>query len=166
MQGSLAASGRDGTDTAFKRCNSLFKHSVGRVTEPRVNVPRALDIKKRRRVIRIGKAKGCCLVDRRGSSTRRGIWLRTGMECQCVEAGIVGSCHDVLLVALCRQILMPPSLVSRYSSIPSRAPSRPSPLSFIPPNGAAALVGLMSLIPIMPNCSCSKVRSALARFWV
>ena len=45
----------------------------------------------------------------------------------------------------------PPSLVSRYSSIPSVAPSRPNPLSFIPPKGAAADVGLISLIPTMPK---------------
>src|SRR6056297_411454 len=29
----------------------------------------------------------------------------------------------------------PPSLVSRYSKMPSEAPSRPIPLCFMPPNG-------------------------------
>lgn len=56
--------------------------------------------------------------------------------------------------------LIPISLVSRYSPIPSAEPSRPSPLSFTPPKGAAAEVGLMSLIPTIPNRSCSATRIA------
>ena len=64
------------------------------------------------------------------------------------------------------QIENPPSLVSRYSFIPSLAPSRPMPLSFMPPNGAAAEVGLMSLIPMIPNLSCSNALMAREVFWV
>lgn len=62
------------------------------------------------------------------------------------------------------QITNPPNLVSKYSIIPSRAPSRPNPLSFIPPKGAAALVGLISLIPIIPKFNPSKVRMAVDKF--
>jgi hypothetical protein len=44
--------------------------------------------------------------------------------------------------------------------MPSWPPSRPRPLSFIPPNGAAADVGLMSLTPTMANRSASLTRMA------
>jgi len=54
------------------------------------------------------------------------------------------------------QIENPPILVSKYSSRPSIAPSRPRPLSFIPPKGTAADVGLMSLMPTIPKFSPSK----------
>jgi hypothetical protein len=58
------------------------------------------------------------------------------------------------------QMENPPSLVSRYSPIPSWPPSRPRPLSCMPPKGAAAAVGLMSLMPTMPKRSASKRRMA------
>lgn len=41
-------------------------------------------------------------------------------------------------------------LVSRYSSMPSCPPSRPIPLSFIPPNGACAADGAPLFQPRMP----------------
>ena len=56
----------------------------------------------------------------------------------------------------------PTSLVSRYSSRPWTPPSRPRPLYLMPPNGAAAAVGLMSLMPTMPNWRASLIRVALA----
>src|SRR6185437_13101534 len=40
--------------------------------------------------------------------------------------------------------------VSRYSSIPSRPPSRPIPLSLKPPNGACAVEGTPSFTPTIP----------------
>ena len=51
--------------------------------------------------------------------------------------------------------------MSRYSSMPWIPPSRPRPLNLMPPNGAAAAVGLMSLMPTMPNCRASLIRVAL-----
>ncbi len=59
-----------------------------------------------------------------------------------------------------RQTDQPTSLVSRYSSRPTWPPSRPMPDSPIPPNGAAADVGLMSLIPMIPNRRPSAIRHA------
>ena len=56
---------------------------------------------------------------------------------------------------------IPASLVSRYSKMPW--PSRPRPESFMPPKGAAADVGLTSLIPMMPNRSPSIARIAVER---
>ena len=56
----------------------------------------------------------------------------------------------------------PPSLVSRYSAMPSWPPSRPRPLSLEPPKGRAAAVGLMSLMPTMPNFRPSNMRKPLA----
>ncbi len=40
--------------------------------------------------------------------------------------------------------------VSKNASIPSRPPSRPNPLSFIPPNGACAADGVPSFQPTIP----------------
>lgn len=58
------------------------------------------------------------------------------------------------------QTLIPISLVSRYSAIPTADPSLPKPLSLTPPKGAAAEVGLMSLMPTIPNRSFSATRIA------
>ncbi len=55
---------------------------------------------------------------------------------------------------------IPASLTSRYSAIPSRPPSRPSPLSCMPPNEAAATVRLISLMPTMAKRSLSSRRVA------
>src|SRR5262249_51341671 len=54
----------------------------------------------------------------------------------------------------------PTSLVWRYSSMPSRAPSTPRPDCLTPPNGAAADVGLMSFTPTIPNFRRSTARNA------
>ena len=42
---------------------------------------------------------------------------------------------------------MPTYLVSRYSSMPSRPPSRPKPDCLTPPNGAAGLETMPWLMP-------------------
>ena len=49
-------------------------------------------------------------------------------------------------------------VVSRYSSMPSKPPSRPNPLCFTPPNGAAGLEISPVLMPTMPNSSASARR--------
>ncbi len=49
-------------------------------------------------------------------------------------------------------------VVSRYSSIPSKPPSRPKPLALTPPNGAAGLDTSPVLTPIMPKSSASASR--------
>ena len=49
-------------------------------------------------------------------------------------------------------------VVSRYSSIPSKPPSRPKPLAFTPPNGAAGFDTRPVLTPIMPKSSDSASR--------
>ena len=79
MKRSLPAGRGNSAHAAFKRCNAFLEYSIGGVAEARVYVPCALDIKQRRCVIRVGEAKGGRLVNRRGSCTRRGIWLRTGV---------------------------------------------------------------------------------------
>src|SRR4029077_19990207 len=48
--------------------------------------------------------------------------------------------------------------VSRNSSMPSCAPSRPSPLCLVPPNGAAGSETSPRLSPIMPKSSGSETR--------
>src|SRR5580693_6177457 len=48
--------------------------------------------------------------------------------------------------------------VSRNSSMPSCAPSRPRPDCFVPPNGAAGSETRPRLSPIMPKSSCSETR--------
>src|SRR5207302_7700748 len=48
--------------------------------------------------------------------------------------------------------------VSRNSISPSWAPSRPMPLCFMPPNGAAGSDTRPRLSPIMPKSSCSETR--------
>mmetsp|Transcript_4794 Transcript_4794/g.14875 ORF Transcript_4794/g.14875 Transcript_4794/m.14875 type:complete len:230 (+) Transcript_4794:186-875(+) len=51
-------------------------------------------------------------------------------------------------------------LISRYSSVPYRDPSRPSPDSFMPPKGATSLEMMPSLTPTMPYSSASAARKA------
>ncbi len=47
--------------------------------------------------------------------------------------------------------------------MPSKLPSRPNPLAFTPPNGAAALEIRPELMPTIPNCSRSATRMVRAR---
>ena len=54
-------------------------------------------------------------------------------------------------------------VVSRYSSMPSKPPSRPKPLAFTPPNGAAGLDSRPVLTPTMPNSSASATLIVRAR---
>ena len=54
-------------------------------------------------------------------------------------------------------------VVSRYSSMPSKPPSRPKPLALTPPNGAAGLETSPVLIPTMPKSSDSASRMVRAR---
>ena len=54
-------------------------------------------------------------------------------------------------------------VVSRYSSIPSKPPSRPNPLAFTPPNGAAGLETRPVLMPTMPKSSDSASRMVRSR---
>src|SRR5271169_2030096 len=56
---------------------------------------------------------------------------------------------------------MPPMqryLTSRNSSMPYFEPSRPMPLSFMPPNGAISVEMMPSLMPTMPYSSASATR--------
>lgn len=54
-------------------------------------------------------------------------------------------------------------VVSRYSSMPSKPPSRPKPLALTPPNGAAGLEISPELMPTMPYSSDSATRMVRAR---
>jgi hypothetical protein len=58
---------------------------------------------------------------------------------------------------------MPTYLVSRYSSMPSKPPSRPKPLALTPPNGADGFDTTPALRPTMPVSSRSLTRSARCR---
>jgi len=58
---------------------------------------------------------------------------------------------------------MPTYLVSRYSSIPSKPPSRPNPLCFTPPNGAAGFDTTPTFRPTMPVSIRSLTRIARCR---
>jgi hypothetical protein len=56
---------------------------------------------------------------------------------------------------------MPPMqryLTSRNSSMPYFEPSRPMPLSFMPPKGAISVEMMPSLMPTMPYSSASATR--------
>src|SRR5712672_2504117 len=56
---------------------------------------------------------------------------------------------------------MPPMqryLTSRNSSMPYFEPSRPMPLSFMPPNGAISVEMMPSLMPTMPYSRASATR--------
>ena len=79
MKRCLTAGRRNSTYAAFQRRDPLLEHGVGGVAEPRIHVSGALNVEQRCRVIRVGEAKGCRLVDRCRSRARRGIRLRTGM---------------------------------------------------------------------------------------
>jgi hypothetical protein len=60
-----------------------------------------------------------------------------------------------------RQRSMPPMqryLTSRNSSMPYFEPSRPMPLSFMPPKGAISVEMMPSLMPTMPYSSASAMR--------
>ena len=58
---------------------------------------------------------------------------------------------------------MPTYWVSMYSWMPSAPPSRPKPLAFIPPNGAAALLMTPRLRPTIPASSDPHTRIARSR---
>ena len=55
MQRRLTRRNRNRPNTALKRRDALLQHSIGRIGEARVNMPSALHVEKRRRVIRILK---------------------------------------------------------------------------------------------------------------
>ena len=61
------------------------------------------------------------------------------------------------------QVTMPTYLTSRYSSMPSRPPSRPYPDAFTPPKGAAGLETMPVLSPTIPDSMPSATRSARPR---
>src|SRR5262249_22586461 len=56
--------------------------------------------------------------------------------------------------------------VSRYASSPSWPSSRPSPLSFIPPNGHCGVAGTGSFIPMIPASSPSAIRHITVKSFV
>ena len=58
---------------------------------------------------------------------------------------------------------MPTYFVSRYSSMPSKPPSRPKPDCFTPPNGAAGFDTMPVLTPTIPDSIPSATRSARAQ---
>ena len=62
-----------------------------------------------------------------------------------------------------RHRAMPTYLVSRYSSMPSKPPSRPKPDCLTPPNGAAGFDTMPVLTPIIPNSIASATR--ITRVW-
>src|SRR5680860_62153 len=58
---------------------------------------------------------------------------------------------------------MPTYLISRYSSMPSKPPSRPKPECLTPPKGAAGLDTMPWLMPTIPNSRASLTRSVRER---
>src|SRR3954464_7423022 len=62
-----------------------------------------------------------------------------------------------------QSIVVATYLVSRYSSMPSLPPSRPTPDCLTPPNGAEALDTMPWLRPTMPVSSPSMTRKARLR---
>jgi hypothetical protein len=164
---------------------ALLEHRIGGVAQARVNMAGPFDIEQGGGTIRIGESEPRGLVNRVALAPVAGSGWASAWSARVSSHGYFGPamviscycCDDPVAAAAARRtlarrstrrnyMLKPPNLVSKYSSMPSRAPSRPSPLSFMPPKGAAALVGLISLMPMMPNCRPSKLRMARERFRV
>ena len=78
MQRGLAAGGRDRTDTALQRGNTLLEHRVGGIAQPRIDMTGALDIEQRGGLVRVAKNEGGALVDggRAGAGCRIGLCAR------------------------------------------------------------------------------------------
>src|SRR5690606_27764312 len=78
-----------------------------------------------------------------------------------VFAQVLGSGRDYSGLGAWSEDYTPPKhryLISRYSSRPYFEPSRPSPDSLMPPNGATSVEMIPSLMPTMPHSSASATR--------
>ena len=93
VQGRLPAGGRDGPHAAFERRDPLLEHGAGRIRDARVDVPRALHVEQRRRVIGVREDERRALVDRRRPRAGRGIGPRAGVKRKRVEAMRPGTGH-------------------------------------------------------------------------
>ena len=76
----VAGRHRERRRAALKRCDTLFKHGVGRVADPGVDVAERLQAEQRCRMIGIIEDERRGLIDRRCARAGRWIRLRTGMD--------------------------------------------------------------------------------------
>ena len=73
MQGRLTARRGDRADPALERCDPLLEHRDRRVGDARIDVPGALQIEQRRRLIGVREHVGGGLIDRHGARAGRRI---------------------------------------------------------------------------------------------
>ncbi len=97
VQRGLAARGRDGPHAAFERRHALLEHRVGRIGDARIDVPAALHVEERRRVVRVAEDEGGGEVDRRRTRARDRIGPLARVQAERVELQSAGCGHDVLL---------------------------------------------------------------------
>ena len=92
VHGRLPARRRDRADAAFERRDALFEHRVGRIRQPRIDVPGAFDVEQARGKVGIRKHERRRLIDRRRSRAGGRIRSLPGVQRQRVEAALV--CHQ------------------------------------------------------------------------
>jgi hypothetical protein len=96
VQRRLPAGRRDRADAALERRDALLEHRAGRVGDAGVDVPRALHVEQRCRVVGVGKHERRALVDRRRARPGGRIGPGPGVERERVEAMGLGSGHRVM----------------------------------------------------------------------
>ena len=80
VQRRLTARRRDRADPALERGDALLEHRRGRVRDARVDVPGALEVEERRRLIGIGEHVGGGLVDRHRAGAGRRVRPLAGVQ--------------------------------------------------------------------------------------
>ncbi len=93
MQRRLTARGRDRADPALERRDPLLEHRGRRVRDPRIDVPGALEVEQRRRLVGVGEHVGRGLVDRHRARPGRGVRPLPGVQRERVELQKLGLGH-------------------------------------------------------------------------
>ena len=102
----LAACGRDRADPALECRDPLLEHRRGRVRDPRIDVPGALEIEQGRRLIGVGEHVGRRLIDRHRARPGRRVRPLAGVQGKRVELQKLGLGHRLGLGHLGPRLLI------------------------------------------------------------
>ena len=84
MQRRLTRRNRYRADAALERGDALLQHGIGRIREPRINVPRALHVEERGGMVAVLEHKRRRLINWRGPCAGGRIGASTGVDGKCV----------------------------------------------------------------------------------
>ena len=102
MQRRLAAGGGHRADAALERRDALLQHRHGRVGDARVDVPGALQVEQRGRVLGVVEHVGRGLVDRHRARARRRVGPLPGVQARACRsaAPVVWSLNGIPVLGL------------------------------------------------------------------